>query len=371
VNATRRPAAGGHEHGGGNVVDLRSDTVSQPTAAMRAAMARAVVGDDVFGEDPTVRELEEVVAGLTGKEAALFVPSGTMANLIAVLVHVPRGGEVIADEESHLVLNEGGGASSLAGAMVRTLRSDADARFELQELDRALRDPDNDHHPRSALVMLEDTHAHRMGQPLEPAYVEAVASWAHGHGLALHVDGARIANAAVALDREVRDLLAAADSASLCLSKGLACPMGSLLVGGRRFIAEARRARKALGGGQRQVGIAAAAGVIALQRGEDGTIDRLAEDHRRARRLAEGLAAVDGVVLDREPATNIIIFRIQREGLGPDGSAALRDALVASAAREGVLLMRYPRGGIRAVTHLDIDDAGIERALDVVAAALP
>ena len=215
------------------MVDLRSDTVTQPTPAMREAMARAEVGDDVFGEDPTVRALERRAAECTGKEAALFVPSGTMANLIAVLVHVPRGGEVIADEASHLVLNEGGGAAFVAGAMVRTLPSDGSARFERSQLDAALRDPSNPHHPRSALLMLENTHAHRMGQPLDADYTASVAAWAHEHGLAIHVDGARLANAATALRIDMRTLLEPVDSGSLCLSKGLACPMGSLLVGTR------------------------------------------------------------------------------------------------------------------------------------------
>ena len=353
----------------GGLVDLRSDTVTQPTAAMREAMARAEVGDDVFGEDPTVRALEGLAAEHAGKEAALFVPSGTMANIIAVLVHVPRGGEVIADEESHLVLNEAGGAAFLAGAMVRTLPSDGSARLERSQLDGALRDPANPHHPRSALIMLENTHAHRMGQPLDADYTAAVAAWAHEHGLAVHVDGARLANAATALGTDMRALLEPVDSGSLCLSKGLACPMGSLLVGTRSFIHEARRARKALGGAQRQVGIVAAAGLVALQSGPDGTLDRLAEDHRRARLLASGLAAIADIRLDSHPpATNIVIFRLA--GDGPD-ALARSDALVTELAARDVLVLRYPRARIRAVTHIGITDEDIERAVEAVRAALP
>jgi threonine aldolase len=350
-------------------VDLRSDTVTQPTPAMREAMARAEVGDDSFGEDPTVSALEELAAERTGKEAALFVPSGTMANLIAVLVHVPRGGEVIADEESHLVLNEGGGVGFLAGAMVRTLASDRRARFETRQLDAALRDPSNPQHPRSALLMLENTHAHRMGRPLDTDFTATMAAWAHEHGLTVHVDGARLANAAVALGTDMRALLGPVDSGSLCLSKGLACPMGSLLVGTRAFIREAHRARKALGGAQRQVGIVAAAGLVALQRGPNGTIDRLADDHDRARLLASRLAAIPDVRLDSDPpATNIVIFSLDGEGHDP---LARRDLLVTELAARGVLVMRYPRARIRAVTHLGITDEGIEHVVQAVRRALP
>ncbi len=345
-------------------VDLRSDTVTQPTEEMRAAMAAAVVGDDVFREDPTVRDLEERTAGLCGTESALFVPSGTMANLIAVMVHVSRGGEVIADEESHLVLNEGGGASTLASASVRTLRSDAQARFSRISLAHALRDPDNEHHPRSALLMLENTHAHRMGMPLEPPYLRRIAAWAHPAGLAVHVDGARLANASIALGVPIAELLADVDSGSICLSKGLGCPAGSLVVGSAAFIAEARRARKSLGGGQRQIGILAAAGLVALRDREEGMIERLVEDHRRARVLADALVAIPGVRLQpSQVRTNIVIFKLS-SGSRP------RDAFVAALGRRGVLMMAYPRGRIRAVTHAGISDADIVQAADSVAAAL-
>jgi threonine aldolase len=350
------------------VIDLRSDTVTQPTAAMRRAMSSALVGDDVFGEDPTVRALEELVAGITGKEAALFVASGTMANLVAVLVHCPRGSEVIADERSHLVLNEAGAASFVAGVSVRTLRSGPDAQFERRELIAARRDPGNPHHPRSSLVMLEDTHAHRMGQPLPASYVDDVAAWAHGAGLAVHVDGARLFNAAIALGTDAAILLRAADSGSICLSKGLACPAGSLVVGSQGFIEEARRARKALGGGQRQVGILAAAGLVALEPGPDRMVERLAEDHALAARLAAGVAALPGVALDpRLVRTNIVIFRLTGDD---ETSATRRDRLLAELDASGIRLMAYPDGYIRAATHvgikpsdIDVALAGLERAL--------
>ncbi len=340
------------------MVDLRSDTVTQPGPRMRAAMASAAVGDDVMGEDPTVNALEARAAELAGKEAALFVASGTMANLVAVLAHAPRGSEVIADEESHLVLNEAGGAAFLAGVMVRTLRSDLAAHWSPRELRAALRDPGNAHHPRSAMVMLEDTHAHRMGMPLGLDYVSEVATWAHEHGLAVHVDGARITNAAVATGASVASLLDPADSGSLCLSKGLGCPAGSVVVGSRDMIERARRARKALGGGQRQVGILAAAGLLALEPGPDGMLERLADDHRRARVLAEACAALPGVRLDPHLVrTNIVILEL--EGTDPD------DILARSAAR-GVRLMRYPGQRLRAVTHADVGDADVAHAIDVL-----
>lgn len=340
------------------MVDLRSDTVTRPAPGMRAAMAEAVVGDDVMGEDPTVKALEARAAELAGKEAGLFVASGTMANLVALLAHAPRGSEVIADDESHLVLNEAGGAAFLAGVMVRTLRSDRAAHWSSKQLHSALRDPRNPHHPRSALVVLEDTHAHRMGMPLGRDYVADVSAWAHEHGLAVHVDGARIVNAAVATGATVAELLAPADSGSLCLSKGLGCPAGSVVVGSRDMIERAMRARKALGGGQRQVGILAAAGLLALQPGPDGMLERLADDHRRARALAEACAELPGVRLDpRLVRTNILILELQRHD---------PDRVLARLAEAGVRLMRYPGPRIRAVTHADIGDADIEYAIGVL-----
>lgn len=346
----------------GNVVDLRSDTVTQPSPRMRAAMAAAVVGDDVMGEDPTVRALEARVAALTGKEAALFVASGTMANLVAVFAHAPRGSEIIADEESHLVLNEAGGAASLAGVMVRTLHSDPDAHWAPERLRAAVRDPRNPHHPPTSLVMLEDTHAHRMGRPLGLDYVRSITAWAHDAGLPVHVDGARIANAAVACGTDIATLLASVDTASICLSKGLGCPAGSVVVGPKIMIERAHRARKVLGGGQRQIGVLAAAGLVALTPGPEGMLDRLIDDHRRARMLADAWSGIPGVRLDVDRVrTNILILELE----GPDP-----DRVIRLAREEGVLLMRYPGPRVRAVTHADVDDAAIAHATGAVSRAI-
>jgi threonine aldolase len=252
--------------------------------------------------------------------------------------------------------------------MVRTLRSDAWARFDEIGLANAFRDPANDHHPRTGLVMLENTHAHRMGMPIDRAYTARVAALAHSREVPVHMDGARLLNAAVALRTEPRSLLEAVDSASLCLSKGLGCPAGSVLVGSDDFITEARRARKALGGGQRQIGIVAAAGLVALRRGVSGTLDRLADDHRRARRLATGLTEIEGVDLDPDLVrTNIVILGLD----GPaEGATARRDAVVDELGRRGLLAMRYPRARIRCVTHLGVTDPDIESALGTMRAVI-
>jgi threonine aldolase len=353
-----------------DVIDLRSDTVTRPTTAMRRAMAAAEVGDDVFGDDPTVQALEDRAAELTGKEAGLFVASGTMGNLVAHMVHVPRGGEIIAEASSHLILDEAGGHAVVSGASVRPVAADADGRMELEAIRAAVRDPDDLHEPITALIALENTHAQSMGQPLSADYTRAVAEVARDAGVPLHVDGARLFNAAVALGTPASKLLAPADSASFCLSKGLACPVGSVVVGDRAFIARARRARKLVGGGMRQVGILAAAGLVALQDGPEGMIDRLAEDHRKARRLAEGLASMDGVAgLDPSRVrTNYIIFGLREHGRR--GPLDVRAELLAELARRGVLMVPYSHGRIRALTHADVAAPDIERVLDAVSRAL-
>jgi threonine aldolase len=353
-----------------DLIDLRSDTVTRPTAAMRRAMAAAEVGDDVFGDDPTVEALQERAAELTGKEAGLFVASGTMGNLVAHMAHVPRGGEIIAEAASHLILDEAGGHAVISGATVRPVPADADGHMDLQAIRAAVRDPLDVHEPITALIALENTHAQSMGQPLSAAYTRAVAEVAREVGVPLHVDGARLFNAAVALGTPARELLVSADSASFCLSKGLACPVGSLVVGDRAFIARARRARKLVGGGMRQVGILAAAGLVALQDGSKGMIDRLADDHRNARRLAEGLAAMDGIV-ELDPArvrTNYVVFGL-RERLGRS-PLDVRAELLAELERRGVLCIPYSRGRVRALTHADIVADDIERVLDAMHGAL-
>ncbi len=358
---------------GMSVIDLRSDTVTKPTAAMRRAMAEAEVGDDVWSEDPTVNALEERTAELLGKEAALFVVSGTMANLAAQMAHLARGQEIIAGGDTHLVIDEAAGHAVVVGASVRQLRDRADGTLDLDELDEAFRNPDDIHEPPTGLVVIENAHSHSMNQPLPPSYLVAVAAIAHRHGVPLHVDGARFFNASVALGVSPRELAAAADSVAFCLSKGLACPIGSLVVGNRTFIARARRARKLLGGGMRQAGIAAAAGLVALADGPAGMIERLAEDHRNARLLAEGLAGLDGIVsaggiaqpgdgpLDPDRVrTNFVLFRVERDRRG------FIDALRAG----NVLMDEYPHGQVRAVTHHGITETDVDATIEAVGAAL-
>jgi threonine aldolase len=346
-------------------IDLRSDTVTQPSAEMRRQMAVAELGDDVFGDDPTVIALEERAAELTGKPAALFVASGTMGNLVSLMAQVPRGGEIIAGQGAHTFAHEAANHAVVVGASMRLLPWDDDGQMELRAIRDAFRDPTDVHDPVTSLVMLENTHSDSMGQPLPAEYMSAVARVAHDGGVPLHVDGARIFNAAVALGTSVRELLADADSATFCLSKGLACPVGSVVVGERDFIWRARRARKMVGGGMRQVGVLAAPGLVALRDGPAGMIERLAEDHQNARRLADGLAAMPGIV-DLDPArarTNFVFFRLSR----PELRAAFLDALQ----ERGVVMIAYPGGDrIRAVTHFGIDGPDIERTLVQVQRAL-
>ena len=354
-------------------IDLRSDTVTHPTPAMRRSMAEAEVGDDVFSDDPTVNALEERAAALLGKEAGLFVASGTMGNLVAQLAHLGRGQETIASAESHLVMDEAAGHAVVVGSSIRALPDRPDGTLDLDLVAASFRDPEDPHEPISGLVAIENTHAHSMGQPLSVAYTQAAADVAHAHGVPLHVDGARFFNAVVALGVDPAALAGPADSVTFCLSKGLACPIGSVVVGSRAYIWRARRARKLLGGGMRQVGVLAAPGLLALSDGPDGMIARLADDHANARRLAEGLADLAGIEspggaaqptpgrLDPARArTNVGIFRVARD------RAAFLDALEA----RGVLMVAYPHGTIRAVTHYGITADDIDDTLAAVRAAL-
>lgn len=354
-------------------IDLRSDTVTHPTPAMRRAMAEAELGDDVFSDDPTVNALEARAAELLGKEAGLFVASGTMGNLVAQLAHLARGSEIIAAATSHLVMDEAAGHAVVVGASVRTLPESSDGTIDPAEIAAAFRDPDDPHEPMSGLVAIENTHAHSMARPLPVEYEEAVAAVAHEHGVPLHLDGARFFNAALALGVAPTALAAPADSVTFCLSKGLACPIGSIVVGERAFIAQARRARKLLGGGMRQVGVVAAAGLVALSDGSDGTIARLADDHANARRLAEGFAELGGIESPggiAQPApgrldpgravTNFVVFRVARD----------REAFLAALAARGVLMVPYPHGTIRAVTHYGVEEADVDRTIAAVRDAL-
>lgn len=330
-----------------SVIDLRSDTVTRPTAAMRRAMADAEVGDDVFGEDPTVIRLEALAAAKIGTEAALFVSSGTMGNLVCQLVHCGRGDEMLLGDQSHIFFYEQGGSAAVGGIHPRTLPNRPDGTIDLQHIESAVRS-DDVHFPRSRLLVLENTHNRCYGSPLDAAYTEAAAALAHRYGLSLHIDGARIFNAAVALGVEAPTLTAPADSISFCLSKGLAAPVGSMVCGSRDFIRSARRARKLLGGGMRQAGVLAAAGIVALNE----MIDRLAEDHAHARRLARGLAEIEGLSLDpAKVQTDIVFFDITRPGL----TAA---ELARRLETRGVRVLPVGPDRLRAVTnyHVTADD---------------
>lgn len=332
-------------------IDLRSDVVTQPTDAMRRAMAAAEVGDDGAGEDPTVNRLEELAAERIGKEAALFCPSGTMANAIAVLAHTHRGDEVIVEAHSHIYYAEVGGLAALAGVQARTIQARSGI-LDPEDVRQAIR-PDNIHFPPSGLLCIENTHNRAGGTCTPLPVMQALTGVAHDAGIPVHVDGARIFNAEVALGVRAADLVAGADSVMFCLSKGLGAPVGSMLAGSRDFIRRARKIRKMLGGTMRQAGILAAAGIVALET----MVDRLAEDHRNARRLAEGLAEVKGVRVDLETVqTNIVVFDVSGTGRSaPD--------VVAELAGEGVLMGAQTPERIRAVTHKDVTAADIDTAL--------
>jgi len=345
-------------------IDFRSDTVTHPTPAMRRAMAEAEVGDDVFADDPTVNALQERAAELTGKTAALFVASGTMGNLVSHMAHVPRGGEIIADAGAHMLQMEAGGYAVITGATARPVTGQPDGTMDLDEVRAAFR-PHDSHQPQTALVALENTNAPRLGRPISAEYTTRLADLAHEHGVQLHVDGARLFHAVVALGTTAKALLAPADSATFCLSKGLACPVGSLVVGSKVFIDRAHRARKLVGGGMRQAGIIAAAGLVALSDGPDGTIERLANDHTNATALAEGLAAMDGIVgLDPDDiTTNYLVFGL-RPRPGQDLIEA-RSAFMAETQSRGLAYIDYPGGRVRALTHYGIERSDIDRGLDI------
>ncbi len=341
------------------MIDLRSDTVTLPTPAMREAIARAELGDDVYGEDPTVNRLEQMAAAMLGKEAALLVASGTMGNLIAMLVHCPRGTKAIVGSEAHTNVYEAGGASALGGIVLSPVRNTEDGEFELEELARELDTPDDPHFAEPALVALENTHNRCGGAAVSLSHTEQVAAAARRRGVAIHLDGARIFNAALALETSAAKLAAAAHSVCFCLSKGLACPVGSLLCGSHAFVGRARRVRKMLGGGMRQAGIIAAPGIIALET----MIDRLAEDHQNARALADGLAPIAGLnVRTVARRTNMVIFDTDR-----DAPSARRFARALK--ERGVLVSPRDATTFRAVTHCGVTGADIDRAVAAAAEA--
>ena len=331
-------------------VDLRSDTVTQPTPAMREAMMRAALGDDVFGDDPSVNALQARIAALCAKEAALFVPTGTMGNLCGLMAHCQRGDEYLVGQMAHTYRWEGGGAAVLGSIQPQPLAQQPDGSIPLADIEAAIK-PDDAHFARTRLLALENTWG---GQILPQGYVEQACALAHGRGLATHLDGARLFNAAVASGRPVAELAAPFDSVSVCFSKGLGTPAGSVLVGSRELVARAHRVRKMLGGGMRQAGVLAAAALHAL----DHHVERLAEDHANARLLAEGLQGLDGVSV-ATPQTNIVFVDVV-----PAKAAGLVERLKAA----GVLCTGLYR--LRFVTHLDVGRADIERAVPVIRAAL-
>ncbi len=330
-------------------IDLRSDTVTLPTPAMREAVCRAELGDDVFGEDPTTNRLEEMAAERMGKEAALLVVSGTMGNLVCTLTHCRRGEEVILGDRSHTFLYEAGGMSTLGGIHPHTLNNQPDGTMRLEDIEGAIRG-NNVHFPRTRLICLENTHNRCSGSALTSEYIDSVSALAKERGLSLHLDGARIFNAAVALGIDVKELTANVDSLSFCLSKGLSAPIGSVVCGSSEFIAEARRARKVLGGGMRQTGVIAAAGITALEE----MVDRLAEDHDNARRLAEGLTRISGLSIElAKVQTNIIYFELDEDRMTPK-------ELVTELDKKEVKLLSVGARRLRAVTHYGISAEDID-----------
>ena len=339
------------------VIDLRSDTVTHPTEAMRRAMAEAEVGDDVYGEDPSINRLEAQAAELLGKEAGLLTASGTMSNLIAGLTYCQRGDEIIMGDQAHMFWNESAGVSALAGAQVRLVPNDDQGRIAPGDLADAIRPRGNVHMPPTTLVCLENTHNRCSGGVLTPEDTKGVADVAHNAGASVHLDGARVFNAAVSLEVPPSELVKDVDDVSFCLSKALSCPVGSVLCGTEEFIGNARRWRKMIGGGMRQAGVLAAAGLVAL----DTMIERLADDHANARRLAQGLANIEGLSVDPDSIqTNIVIFEI-------DTSVGSATEVIQALAQAGVKVTPSRDQSLRMVTHRHIDGADVDDALARVA----
>lgn len=334
-----------------NYIDLRSDTVTWPTEAMRKAMAQAPVGDDVYGDDPTVNELERLAAEMTGKEAALFVPSGTFGNQLSLFTWCPRGSEVILGEQCHIIQHEAGAASVIAGVQTRPIFA-PDGILPLETIEERIRGNDI-HYPPTSLICIEN--AHSSGRVIPLSYMKEVAQLAHAHGLPVHLDGARLFNAAVSMGVSAIEISSTVDSVMFCLSKGLCAPVGSMLAGSREFIEKARRRRKIMGGGMRQVGVLAAAGLIALK---DMT-RRLAEDHENAHYLASQLAWIPGIEVEKEALDiNMVFFKLPA---GIDGSA-----LVRYFKERGVLINPPEQGWCRFVTHYWIHKEDIDKVIGLM-----
>ncbi len=348
------------------MIDLRSDTVTLPTPAMRDAMYRAEVGDDVYHEDPTINRLQEIAAERLGKEAALFVASGTMGNAAAVLTHAGRGEAVIVGNQSHIYHYEVGGASTIGGSPMVVVSTDDDGMLPLQEVQINISDGSDEHSAPSALLCVENTHNRCGGTVLSVEQLEQLTSLAHTHGLAVHMDGARVFNAAIALAVPVSTIVRTVDSVMFCLSKGLSAPVGSMLVGSQDFIRRAHRMRKLLGGGMRQAGILAAAGIVALEQ----MVDRLAEDHETAKQLAHGLADYPQIDINVDRVvTNMVMFSV-RNAQQEELSEAKTMQFLEKAREHGVLMGHIGQGKIRAVTHYGIDTGDIASALTGIRRAL-
>lgn len=335
------------------IIDLRSDTVTQPTPQMRRAMAMASVGDDVKGEDPSVNKLEVLACKMTGKEAAVFVPSGTMGNVAAIFAHSRRGDELICGYRSHIYRDEQGAMAVLGGVQAHPVMEAADGTLPVEAIEAAIQ-TDDEHYPITRMIAIENTQNRCGGQPLTQEYSRAVGDFAKRHGIKFHVDGARLFNSAVALNVSAEALAAPADSLTFCLSKGLCAPVGSLLCGDSDFIRRARRARKVLGGGMRQAGILAAAGIVALT----SMVERLADDHANAKRLALGLAGSEGVVLDPDTVrTNMVYFDLD------EAVQFYADEIAALLAERGVLLNPVGPRSFRAVTHYWVSAEMVDQAV--------
>jgi len=336
-------------------IDLRSDTVTLPTPAMRQAIAAAPLGDDVFGEDPTINKLQQMAAEIMDKEAALLVASGTMGNLVSILTHCSRGDEVILGDQSHTFYYEVGGISALGGIQTHTIPNQPDGTLKLSDMAAAIR-PDGSHFPPTKLICLENTQNRCGGVILKPDYMNSVAELAKQNNLKIHLDGARIFNAAVALGIDVKELVKDADSLMFCLSKGLAAPVGSVICGSAEFIKKAHKIRKMVGGGMRQAGIIAAAGIVALEQ----MIDRLAEDHKNANKLAKAIAQIKGFSINLDAVqTNIVYFDLDSENI-------TAQQVVERAKQKGVLLLNLGPKSFRMVTHYGIESDDIETTISAL-----
>ena len=341
-------------------IDLRSDTVTKPTDEMRRAMYEAEVGDDVYGEDPSINLLQERAAAMLGKEAGLLTASGTMSNLVAALTYCHRGDEIVMGDQAHMFWNESAGASALAGAQIRLVPNDDQGRISPEDLAAVIRPRGNIHMPPTTLVCLENTHNRCSGGVMTPEDTKRVADVAHDAGAKVHLDGARIFNAAVSLEVPASELVKDVDDVSFCLSKALSCPVGSVLCGSKEFIEQALKWRKMVGGGMRQAGVLAAAGLVAL----DSMIERLADDHANANRLAQGLADIEGLTLDADSIqSNIVIFDV-------DASVGSASRLISALEQEGVQVSSPGPQSIRMVTHRHIGSDDVEEALVRVSRAV-